>query len=110
MDSVASQEVTGGICAVNLEAFLRAAVLVGQAHVVEQRACIKQFGIESQSATLACQSAPVIDAARMVKEQRRFGVPHQLHYFASKLAVRYSDPRKIDSHCKIDIHCTSPAD
>src|SRR6266849_2094962 len=28
MDSVASQEVTGGICAVNLEAFLRGAVLM----------------------------------------------------------------------------------
>src|SRR5258705_3598815 len=42
---------------------------MGQAHVVEHRACIKQFGIESESATLARQSAPVIDAARMVKEQ-----------------------------------------
>jgi len=69
MDSVASQEVRGGICAVNLEAFLRAAVLMGQAHVVEHRACIKQFGIESEAATLARQSAPVIGAARMVKEQ-----------------------------------------
>ena len=54
MDSAASQEITGGICAVNLEAFLRGAVLMRQAHVVEHRACIKQFGIESQSATLAC--------------------------------------------------------
>jgi len=44
MDSVASQEITGGICTVNLEALLRGAVLVGQAHVVEHRACIKQFG------------------------------------------------------------------
>ena len=59
MDSVASQEVTGGICAVNLEAFLRGAVLMRQAHVVEHRACIKQFGIESQSATLASKGAPV---------------------------------------------------
>ncbi len=70
MDSVASQEVTGGICAVNLEAFLRGAVLMRQAHVVEHRACIKQFGIESQSATLASEGAPVIDAARVVKQQR----------------------------------------
>src|SRR6202040_3389201 len=84
MDSVASQEVTGGICAVNLEAFLRGAVLMRQAHVVEHRTCIKQFGIESQSATLACQSAPVIDAARMVKQQRRFGVLYQFSDFASE--------------------------
>jgi hypothetical protein len=40
----------------------------------------------------------------MVKEQRRFGVPHQLHYFASELAVGNSDP------LKIDIHCMSPAE
>src|SRR6202049_2871659 len=53
MDSVASQEVTGGICAVNLEAFLRAAVLMGQAHVVDNRACIKQLWIESEATTLA---------------------------------------------------------
>jgi hypothetical protein len=41
MDSVASQEVTGGIRAVNLEAFLRGAVLMGQPHVVEHRARIE---------------------------------------------------------------------
>src|SRR5437899_13022847 len=98
-----------GIRAVDLEALGLAAVLMGQAHVVEHRACIKQFGIESESATLACQSAPVIDAARVVKQQRRFGVPHQLRDFARELAVGNSDSREIDIHC-IEIHCTSPTD
>src|ERR1700730_14606817 len=102
--AAASQEVTGGICAVNLETFPRAAVLMGQAHVMEHRACIKQFGIESQSTALACQRAPVIDAARMVKQQRRLGVPHQLSYFAREVTVRNSDSRKIDTGFKIDIH------
>jgi hypothetical protein len=46
----------------------------------------------------------------MVKEQRRFGVPHQLRYFAGELAVGNSDSRKIDIGFEIDIHCTSPAD
>src|ERR1700687_4038367 len=110
MDSVALQEFTGSICAVNLEAFLRGAVLMRQAHVVEHRARIKQFGIESQSATLACQRAPVINAARMVKQQRRFGIPHQLRYFARELAVRNYDSRKIVNGFKIYIHWTSPAD
>src|ERR1700730_2896402 len=110
MDSGAFHAVTGGIFAVNLEAFLRAAVLMRQAHVVEHRACIKQFGIESQSATLACQSPPVIDAARMVKQQRRFGVLYQFSDFASELTVGNSDSCKINIHLKIDIHCTSPAD
>src|SRR5580704_4103036 len=96
MDSMTSQEVTGGICAVNFEAFLRGAVPMRQAHVVKHRACIKKFRIESQSATLACQNAPVIDSARMVKQQRRFGVPHQLRYFAGELAVGNSDASKVD--------------
>jgi len=38
------------------------AVLARQAHVVEHRTCIKQLGIESEPATLAGQSGPVIDA------------------------------------------------
>jgi hypothetical protein len=46
----------------------------------------------------------------MVKEQRRFGIPHQLRYFARELAVGNSDSRKIDIGFKIDIHCMSPAD
>jgi hypothetical protein len=46
----------------------------------------------------------------MVKQQRRFRVPHQLRYFARELAVGNSDSRKIDIDFKIDIHCTSPAD
>jgi hypothetical protein len=109
MDSVASQEVTGGICTVNLEAFMRAAVLLRQAHVMEHRACINQFGIESQSATLASESGPVIDSARVVKEQRGFGVPHQFRYFARELAVGNSEFWEIDSPCKIDIHSAAPA-
>jgi hypothetical protein len=46
----------------------------------------------------------------MVKEQWRFGVPHQLDYFPSELAVWSSDSRKISFHRKIDIHCAPPAD
>jgi hypothetical protein len=42
-DSVASQEVTSDVRAVNFEALNRAAVLTGQAHVVEHRARIKQW-------------------------------------------------------------------
>src|SRR5258707_7409036 len=109
MDSVASQEVTGGICAVNLEAFLRGAVLMRQAHVVEHRACIKQFGIESQSATPASERAPVIDAARVVEQQRRFGGPHPLRYFASEPASGKSRSRTISIFRKSDINLTSPS-
>jgi len=40
----------------------------------------------------------------MLKGSGGFGSPHQIHYFASKLAVGNSDPRKIVFIRKIDIH------
>jgi hypothetical protein len=40
----------------------------------------------------------------VVKQQRRFGVPHELGYFAREFAVRNSNSRKIDTGFKIDIH------
>jgi hypothetical protein len=100
-DAAASQEVPGDIRAIDFEAMIRAAMLMGQAHVEEHRACTEQFGIEAQSATLACQSSPVVDAARMVKQQRRFGIPHQIRYFAREFAVGNSDSRKIDNGLNI---------
>src|ERR1700759_5510478 len=104
MDAVVAQEFTGGICTVNLEALLRGAVLMSQAHVVEHRARVKQLGIKPQSATLACQSAPVIDAPRMMKQQRPLGIAHQFRYLASELAVGYADCRQIGVHWKVDVH------
>lgn len=53
-NAVTAQEVAGGVCTVDFEALIRAAVLIGQAHIMEHRACIKKFGIESEFATLAC--------------------------------------------------------
>jgi hypothetical protein len=46
----------------------------------------------------------------MVKQQRRFGIPHQIRYFVREFAVRNSDSRKIDTGLKIDVHRTSPSD
>jgi hypothetical protein len=40
----------------------------------------------------------------MVKQQRRFGVAHQLRYFVRELAVGNSDSRKIDIGFGIGIH------
>jgi hypothetical protein len=45
-----------------------------------------------------------------MKQQSRFGIPHQLGYFAGKRAIGNSDSRKIGIGSKIDIHCTSPGD
>jgi hypothetical protein len=49
----------------------------------------------------------------MVKEQRRFGVPHQLGYLAREPAVGNSDPVELavgNLDSLNDIHRSSPAE
>ncbi len=69
-DAMALEEVAGGVGPVHLEAVIRARVRGGKAHVVEHGAGVKQLGIEAEAATLAGERAPVIDAARVMKQQR----------------------------------------
>ena len=57
-NAVAAQEVARGIGTVDLEPLMRAAVLMGQAHVVEHGAGIEQLGVELEPAVLAGESAP----------------------------------------------------
>ena len=68
--AMAAEEVTGSIGAVDLETLMRARMLRGEAHVVKHRAGVKQLGIEAEAAALAGKCAPVIDAARVVEQQR----------------------------------------
>ena len=86
-DASAPQEVAGGIRAVDLEAIVLATVLASETHVMKHRSRVEQFRIEPQPLTFARQGAPMVNAARMVKEKRGFRVPHQFGYFTSNLAV-----------------------
>jgi hypothetical protein len=92
-DAMAAEEVMGSIGAVDLEALMRARVLRGQPHVVEHRSGIKQLWIEAQTVPLAGERAPVIDLARMVEQQWRFGIPDQFGHFSREFAVGDDDPR-----------------
>ncbi len=51
-DIAAPEEVARGVGAVDLEAFVLAAVLVGEAHVMEHRPGVEQFRIEAQATVL----------------------------------------------------------
>jgi hypothetical protein len=64
------------------------ACLGGEVHVVEHGASIKELGIETEAAALAGKRAPIIDAARVIEEQRRLGIPDELGYFLRELAIR----------------------
>jgi hypothetical protein len=66
-DAMALQEIAGDVGAVDLKAFICAGVLRGEAHVVEHGAGIKEFRIKAETAPLASECAPVIDAARVMK-------------------------------------------
>jgi len=64
------QKVTSRVRAIHLEALICAGVLRGEAHVVEHGAGVKELGIEAEAAALAGERAPVIDAARVMEQQR----------------------------------------
>src|SRR5271168_1694649 len=81
------QKISGYVRAVDLESFVRTAVLVYQPHVMKHGPGIKQFRIKLQAATLPRERAPMIDAARMMKEQWRLRVSHQLRNLARECAV-----------------------
>src|SRR6266404_2347478 len=91
--AVAAQEVTGTIGAVDLETLMRACMLGGEAHVMEHSAGVKELGIEAKPAALSSERAPVIDAARVMEEQRRLGIPDQLGHFPCQFAVRNDNTR-----------------
>ena len=92
-DAMASEEVTGSIGAVDLETLIRARMLGGEAHVVEHRAGVEELGIEAEAAALAGERAPVIDAARVMEQQRRLGIPDQFGHFTCQFAVGNDDSR-----------------
>jgi hypothetical protein len=49
-----------------------------QAHVVKHRTRIEKFAIELERAALSGERTPVVDAARMMKQQWRLGIPDEL--------------------------------
>jgi len=66
---------------------------------VEHGASVKELGIEPEAAALAGERAPIINAARVIEEQRRFGVPNELCYFPPELAIRNAYPRDCARFC-----------
>jgi hypothetical protein len=67
---MAPQEIAGDVGAVHLEALIGAGVLRSKAHIVKHGAGVEEFRIKAKTAALAGKRAPVIDSARVVKQQR----------------------------------------
>src|SRR6202011_2583670 len=90
-DTVLPQEVTRRIRAIDFEAIMRAGVFIYEPHVMEHRADIEPFRIVLQLLALARHRAEQEPARRMMKEQVRLGVAHELRGVACHLAVRNPD-------------------
>jgi hypothetical protein len=98
-DAMASEEVTRCIGAVHLEPVLRARVPAREAHVVEHGTGEEKLVIETQPAPPAGKSAPMIDTARMMEQQRRLCIPHELSYLAREFAVGSFERIDRRRHC-----------
>src|SRR6267142_6498119 len=105
---VAAEEIAGGVCAVDFEAFMSAAVRRRQAHVVEHGTRIEKFAIELQRATLSGKRTPVVDAARMVKLQCGLGLTDECCDLTGEATVGNAD--SFDCECLLgrQRHFVSP--
>ncbi len=70
-DVMCGKELTGGICAVDLEAFGLARELLGETEIVKCRGDVEEFGVEAEPLLTALLSREQIDADGVVKEQIR---------------------------------------
>jgi hypothetical protein len=54
---------------------------------MEHGAGVEKLGIKAETAALAGERAPVIDAARVMEQQRWLGIPDEFRYFPGELAI-----------------------
>ena len=64
-----AKELTRGICAIDLEAFVFARELLGETEIVKCRGDVEEFGVEAQLSLTALLGREQIDADGVVKEQ-----------------------------------------
>jgi hypothetical protein len=68
-DVVDVKELSGGIGAIDLEAFVRARKLLDKAKIVKGGGHVEEFGVEAQVPLTTLLSREQVDADRLVKEQ-----------------------------------------
>ena len=86
-DAVLEEETAGLVGAVDLEALVVAAVLLGQAEVVEQGADVEQLGVEVELVLLPAQRAEHVHAAAVVVDDVGCGFADELGRLLGQLAV-----------------------
>ena len=77
-DVVLPQEPSRSVRTIYFEPVRLAAIPRSQTHVAEHRGNVKLFGIELQSSPFSSERREIIHTSRVVEQQRRLGVTHQL--------------------------------
>src|SRR3954469_512032 len=75
---VLTKKLTSSVGSVYLKTICSAAVFRSETHIMEHCTHIQQLGIELQTSPVSCQRAKVIHTSRVVEQQRRLGVTHEL--------------------------------
>ena len=98
------EEGAGGVGSVDLEALVLGAVAFDQPDVVEQRADVEQLRVVVQAELLALQRAPEEHPARVVEQQLRGDVLHELGGLAGERAVGKGIPAIVVRLERMSIH------
>ena len=70
-DVMCGKELTGGICAIDLEAFVLARELLDETEIVKCRGDVEEFGVEAELLLTTLLSSEQIDADGVVNEKFR---------------------------------------
>ena len=97
--AVALQEGAGGVGPVDLEALVLGAVALDEPDVVEHRADVEQLRVVVQAELLTLQRAPQEHPPRVVEQQLRRDVLHELGRLASERAVGDRNPGDGGAEC-----------
>jgi hypothetical protein len=76
IDAMLAQELARGVGAIDFKALGRAAIFIGQTHVMEHGSDVEQFRVELQILALSGQRAPVKNPGRVVEEKIRLRVSY----------------------------------
>src|SRR5207302_11442760 len=86
-DLVLTKKLTSSVGSVYLKTICSAAVFRSETHVMEHCTHIQQLGIEREAFPFTGCSGEVVNAARMVEQQRVLCIANQFGDFASHFAV-----------------------
>ena len=82
-----SEELTGRVCAIDLEAFVWAREFLDETEVVKCRRNLSEFGVEVKLPVTALLGREQVDAHRVIKEQIRGMLTQEISGFFSEQGI-----------------------